>query len=685
MNHRSSLSVLTLFLVCLIMLTSGCSETTKQAPSPDKLVFPVYFPLIENANLYSLENSIEYGVAAKENQENILEQKLLLTSPTGLILALDTDQSAKDTEGSIETFIHTPLPEYIAYAKKHTLHIYDLNTRFDHQVYSFETDEFFEAQQQSDKSPTWFICDIQKVITWDEESRLSKKVLFKDELAVYVKTSSQEDCSAPVEGFKFWQINIETSTNDDETFTIRRRILKEHSHNHKHFHDHDNENDELFAEHDHQHTLEEGELDEDGLPFVSNNHKHKHTHSHDFVYGPEHAHELLTQEEKDEEHNDPRNHEIEFETHPKLIGKRTTITSIDEALMYSGTPVIDIAARNFGYLGLNSTDEAFKFYSVNFDTLEKKLLWSQHDENLAGLTNHPMKQADWKTLVPAYNRPLNFLNVNNGIAIFANALLFNFSLESIFDDDATETIAQSLSNPLFSSNVISYPISQRSQYNPVEHKMVIVEDKQLWLIDFNTTPPIPTLIKTYNEPNLYSLFAQPMGGNIMVTKDFSENELITSSITTIQENGLEINTLLAKTPDTLRVIPQRDESLVTIIDSDNGSISAKYFLNNFGSPIPVLLETMWVNRSFDYRDNVETQIIAQLSSNNLPIIPGTIEQPSVYILDNEDSAGRGEKITEIPDAAQSASGLVIFNEFYSIVEYTNSENILTTQSTITNY
>jgi hypothetical protein len=676
MKSRSAQSVLTFFLVCLVMLVAACSETTKKAPELPDLVFQVHFPFINDSEVFSIENTLPYGDTPKEDELNILENKRLFSVPSGLLLALDTDQSTKNTESSIETFSHTALPEFIAYAKPQTLHIFDLNTRHDHEVYSFASDEFFEPAENdvNSKSVSRYICDLQKVITWDEESRLSRKVLFKDEMAVYVKTSTQEDCSEAAEGFEYWQINIEASSNEEDDYNIRRKVLKEHSHQHRHFHDHSNENDPLFAEHDHIHVLEPGERDEDGLPFEPNDHKHKHTHSHDFVYGPEHAHDELTQEEIDAVHNDPKNHEIKFETHPKLVGKRTTITSIDEALMYSGTPVINTVTRNFGYLGLNSKTDSLNFYSVDLETLNKTLLWTQSDIKLADLINSPVNLTHWEALVPAYNRAVNFTSVKNGIVIYTTNNVFNFTLDSLFDDDASELRAQALTTPLFSSNVADSPINLRSHYNQVQNRLVITENNQVWLIDFNEELPSPTLIKTFNEPNLHTIRAQAMGNSVMVSKTFAEDSVFSTSISTVNENGLETNTLVTKTQDEIHVSPQQDQSLLTIINNDDGAYTARYLLNNFGSPLPVLLETLWVSNAFDYRNNVETRIIAQLSSDNLPIIPGTVEQPVIYLLDEEDSSGRGESFGTVQNAVKSASNFVIFNEFYSILLYRNSEN-----------
>ncbi len=676
MKHSCHWLSASLILTCTILMTSGCSETTKEAkPLPD-VIFPVYHPYIENGQVYSIEKEVEYGVSPKAGQSNELTRKLLFTVDSGLLLALDTDETVKSSENAVELFEHTHMPEYIAYAKKHTLHVYDLDTRYDHEVFSFETDQF------NPEATPGFICDLQKVITWDEETRLSKKVLFKDELAVYVKTSANEDCSEPEDGFKFWQINI---TSSEETFKVRRRYLKEHTHEHKHFHDHDNEDDELFAEHDHKHTLEEGELDSDGLPFDPKNHKHKHTHSHQFVYGPEHAHEHLTQDEIDVIHNDKRFHEIRFETGFKLVGRKTTIESIDEALMYSGTPVIDIPQRNFGYLGLNSKENSLKFYSVNLETLTKKLLWTLAHDDFANLTNQPNPITDWKALVSYYNRPVNYQIINSNIAYFTPNKLYYFKLVDLFDDDREEERLESINQPFFSGSSQPLALDQRSRYNPVSNMLAIVENTQVWLAKLSADTKTPSRIKTFSEAGLTSLQAQVLGTELMVTKHFEVDGQASSSIITLQENGLETNTVLNRTNDALTVIPQDNASLLNLTSDDTSNLSARYILNNFGSPFSPLIESLWVKNSLDYRGDFESKIVSQLSSDSLTQVAGTVEMPTLYLLDDEETAGRGEQFLTVEDAVKSADHFVIFNEFYTILEYLNGDETTTVIPTIEEY
>lgn len=685
MKSTHGQSILLYLLASWMVFLSGCSETTKEAePQPD-IVFPVTFPLINDSKLYSVEANAHFGLPAKDGNSSAyqLSEELLLEIPTGLLLTLDTDPSDKSSVDGVDTFTNTALPEYLAYvdADKQTLRLYDLDTRHNHELYSFTNDPLIktEIQINEDEDVTFiyeidrFICDIQKVVTWDDEARLAKKVLFKDELAVYVKTSTISDCSQPQEGFEYWQINIVESS--EEPFKIRRKTLKQHTHEHRHLHDHDNPDYEYADLHNHDHLLEEGERDENGEPFNPKDHTHKHTHTHDFIYSFQHEHEHLSQDEIDAVHNDTLNHEVVIESHPFLIGRKTTFTSLDEALMYSGEPVIDLDARTFGYLGLNGTESAFKFFEVNLDTLEKRLLWSAQSENLSNTINTPWKNTNWHALVPRQNRFINYSDINGYIVVATHKNLFVFTKDNLFDDDAVEERANSLASPLFTSSYSDPRIWNRTHYNDENHKMVIAENNQVWQVDFEEAVPKAALLKTFNDTNLVSIEAKMMASEIMVIKRFENNETTFTSITAIQESGIEVGTILNKTEDSISVFNQGPNSFLNIRSSDpDQQLSARFLLSDFGSPFSLLTDTLWLQNTLDYRSMLEKQLVSQISSENLSAIPGTLEEPEIYLFEIIPTPSRGENIGNIPDAVRDVSSLVLFNDQYTILEYQNSNN-----------
>lgn len=663
----------------LLLLSAACSETTKQAePLPD-LITKAYFPFVRDNAIYTFD-----PVSG--------DSELLAESETGMIIALDTDLSRSDkrvNEVNVEEefFNHTSTAEYYVYANKQTLHLYDLNTRYDHQLFSFNEDQKYDPESQSfiDAEPS-YICDIQKSVILDEETRVVRTVLYKDELKVYVKTSLQEDCLDDPENFDYWQINIEES---DETFQIRRRILKEHTHKHDHFHDHDDNQYQYQGDHSHDHTDEFIEaIEATGEIFDPNDHEHEHTHTHDFVYGEDHYHDFLTKEEVDAVHNDPVGNdiktyqEVQFETHPILVGKKTTVESINEALMYTGKPVVDISKRTFGYLGLNSQTNTYHFYSVNLDSFEKRPLWSMTSDDFTNTNRPNLALSDLEKATPKFNRCTNFEYIDDHVLISSNNKLFYFTLTELFDDDENQARQAAITTPVFTSAVNTPALNERRKYNANNSRMVIVEGMDIWSIDFLTERPFTKqLIKRYNEANLNSVNAAYLGSELLVHKHFEELGTSEQALTILQQTGLEDQTLIPKTEDELSLQTLDTDILMTRYDSIDQTLSATHYGANFTSLfLDSLIDALWAEDSVDYRNYNEENVITLLHSPFLNASPFTIETPTLYFFDqqNMDNLGLGEDFGLIPQEVAKAHQVVIYDNLYGLIEVEDSNNNFST-------
>jgi hypothetical protein len=680
MNAKSLFLTTTLAYIFLVTI-SGCSESTKEADPLPELISSVNFPFIKNNSLYSFDP--ETG-----------ESETLFTAEKELILALDTDASSKEkNEDNSLTFKHTSTAEYFAYANAQTLHLYDIETRIDHQLYDFRKDIIFDPESNTFvTAPESYICDIQKIVTWDEESRLAKRVLYKDELSIYVKTSTNKECQNTETPFSYWQINIEESS---EQLSRRRKILLEHSHDHTHFHDHNDESSDLFSIHEHTHALKENELDENNIPFNPNYHEHNHNHTHDFLFTDEHAHEHLTRSEVDAVHNNPINQEIMFETHPKLIGKKTTVDSldgttidgstdrikvkkVDEALMYSGKPIVDIPNRRFGYLGFNTTENTLKFYSVinpDDNELKKKLLWQLTSNNFNAIDNDHSTLSDLEKLTPKYNRFSNFQYAEENIFITTNNKIFFFSLADLFDDDAIEERESSLSNPLFTSGISEPTLSDRANYNPLINKMAITEGLTVLSIDFSNNSGIPeqaSRIIQLNEQNLNSISASYISSNsILIEKQFNENNTNQNSIAVLQNTGLEVQTVLTKTPDTISSTVLNNEAFINLRTGEFQNRSSEYFAPDFHSTV-AFSESIWGSDGVDYRNNMEQFIVSIASSETSATEINSIASPKLYLLD-DDLLDRSEDFGYIPSNIINIEKVVIFTELYGLIEVMNTD------------
>tara|TARA_R110001592_G_scaffold59905_3_gene182023 strand:- start:35728 stop:37800 length:2073 start_codon:yes stop_codon:yes gene_type:complete len=667
MNAKSRFLATTLAYV-LIATLYGCSKSTKEAEALPELISAVNFPFIKNDTIYSFNP--ETG-----------DSEALATAETGLILALDTDESNKETDDEDnEFFAHSIEAEYFVYANKQTLHIYDINTRKDHQIYDFKNDISFDPESQKITTKTNnYICDIQKIVTWDEDTRLSKIVLYKDELGVYVKTSNLSDCSDPTGIYNYWQIIIKTM---DETFTIRRNTLLTHTHINRHFHDHDDENYPLAASHKHEHTLKKGEPDKNGEEFDPNDHDHKHEHDHDFLFEDTHPHDFLSKEEVDAVHNDLRNQKIIFETHPLFIGKKTTLESIDEALMYSGKPVIDTANRRFGYLGFNTTDSALKFYSVDTEDpdLKKTFLWELSNENLDLIDNAPInsKLSDLEKLTPKYNRSSIFKYADKNILITTTTKLIYFTLQELFDDDESEAREARISSPLFVSEVLNPALSKRIKYNNTNKKLTITEDKDVWGISFeDNDASAATLIKRFNEPFLSEITSTYLTENIVIEKNFIDQDIKQESIILLEELGLENRTVLSKTFDTISTIHFNNQVLINVSDSNFQMRSAEFFSNNLGSTLS-FDKTIWSRDTVDYRNNKQQDTVSLINSVISYNEANTIAEPSLYLFDKNNTDGQGEEFGNMLQDISAVNTVVIFTDLYGMVEVENADSSIST-------
>ncbi len=647
-------------LACLSLITiSGCSDSTKDAEALPELITAVDFPYIKNNSLYAFDP--ETG-----------ESEPLLSIESNFILALDTDLSNKNTDAdNNQIFEHTATAEYFAYADNKKIYLFDVSTRKNHLIYDFEKEQFFNSEtQEIETQNTSFICDIQKVVTWDEESRLAKKELYKDELSVYVKTSSRQDCTEEDSPFNYWQIQISES---EKTYTRRRNSLLEHTQEHAHFHDHDDEKYIYAGIHSHDHALETGELDENNEPFDQNNHLHSHTHIHDFLYADEHQHELLSKEEVDTVHNNLKYQEIKFETHRVLVGHKTSFESLDEALMYSGKPILDIPNRTFGYLGFNTKEKSYKFYIGDPDSkvLNKALLWQYSDDDFS-FSNSFTSLSDIEKLSPKHNRFSTFSYANKNIWIISNNKIYFFTLDEVFDDDESEARTTSFNNPIFESNINNPPLYLRTQYNESNKAMLISENLELWIIDFSDTrPSSKELVKRFNETDLSQISSNFISNRIYVEKKFITEDSASQSIILIENSGLEDFTVIAKTTDSITTFPAKNSIIMNIREATSQNRIADYYSLNLNI-LEGYFDSLWSKDTTDYRNYLEKSAIALLASENTQTEQNSITDPYLSLVNENLLSQDTEFFGKIPDNISNANNIIIFSDLFGYAEVTDA-------------
>jgi len=670
MNLTTSLTnVLTpcLFVLCL----TACSESKTPSETLPDMVERVSFPYFKNFTLFG------FNPLSGETEE-------LVSSNKSLMITLDIDTSeteSSESEDNEESITHSPLPEYVIYVRDQSLYLYDLETRYSHTLLSFAADNTNTIDS--------YICDLRKVITLDDFARKDKKVLYKEEKKVYIKTSELEDCSGDAASFTYLQINIEESPT--ETFQARRIVLNEHKH--KHTHDHDHEGD-----HEHTHTLgtDEPDPDNNNSPFDPSFHAHEHTHTHDLdLFGDLDVHQYLTNEEINEAHNNTINtsilkndviyQEVKFETHKVLVGK---IRPAEPALMYAGRPIVDIENEQFGYLGFDPIEAAYKFYYIrDIITLEKELLWQVSDEEFLTQPISPSPLIDSEILSATTNRPSNYVILNDGLVLEHNWKVIKFNLADLFDDDTDTERDFSLSNPIFTRTEEASYKKANMHYNTGTNKIAIEDNGNIYQLD-NADLSSPTLLRQLGS-DILDIKIKQLNDDIFVEKIFEINE---SSYTAISNSTSLERTLFSRNSDKHSFTYLDNELFISYFDAPSNSLKADALNNSLNYSFDEPENNAFWALTEDLLQSYETsEYIALVTSGDdteqasdlttlsnpniytfnpqLPSNPGPDFVPDLDLdLTSLGQGNYGTLIGEIDSDIYAVKKIMILNKYYGFVE-----------------
>jgi len=606
------------------MLTACADSSTPEKVLPE-IIEKISFPFILDNTLYNFEPKTG-------------EKEKLAESNKSMMISLDIDQSETTTEDENTFLEHSALPEYVVYVEDQTIRLYDLYTTDDRVLISFSATNNQEENE--------YICDIKNLTTLDLDHLSKKEILYKDEKGFYVKTSTDENCVGDASSFKYLQIKIVDSFT--ETYTIRRTILLKHAHQHTHQHDHE-------PPHDHDHAVDIDDIE---------NHLHKHEHEHDFLYVDMDEHKYA--DDPDIVHNDSKNQEIEAETHPVLVGKKYVV---DQALMYSGKPIVDLNNKQFGYLGFNNSDPepSYKFYEIIGDELDKFELWK--------LTNNEFSIQPDNTFGTIQE------GFENTIFIEFNWKLIKLNIEDLFDDDRDKEREFSINNPIFSRTPTTFYTSVSYSIN--ENKNIIaIRDQNTLYSFFSFTPPQNTypILRTLNDKNLDEFEFNFLGNQIMAIKRFSENSVsLGTSITSIAlSNGLE-RTLVGKYLGDVSYEFFPDEKLaLSLEDLLNTTWNAQLYNENLGRSFPSTPEnTIWAEIT-DKRTiptNSDTVIsIVQSDNSTVSDVNGkpVLVNPSLHLFDNHATDKLGDSLALIPGEVADVHSITMLSELFGTIKIEES-------------
>ena len=640
----------TLVSVCAL---AACSDSDVPEPTPIEIIEKVSFPFATNNTLYAF--TPQTG-----------EKEKLAESNKSMMILLDTDQSTTvNDEDNNSFFDHTSLPEYAAYIVDQSVHLYDFYTRREHILTSFEA--------LNNEGTNEYICDLRNLITVDEARLAKKEAFFKDEKAFYIKTSLNENCTGNATSFNYLRIEIADSFT--ETFDIRRTTLLEHTHKHTHEHEH-------IDDHDHEHRIEDCHTEtffNVETTVCSNNHLHNHDHEHDFLYPIMDEH--LFGEDPDIVHNDPNNQSIELETHPVLVGRRH---QVDEALMYSGEPIVDTNNKEFGYLGFNSAESSYKFYVIINQDLEKLELWNTTNSEFS--------------IQPEGSVGKSRQGFSDSILLEFNWKVVNWNITELFDDDKDNEREASINTPLFQRTPEDTYTRAVYSMNLSTEKLAIKDNKSIFIVSAQETQPqIP--LRTLDETNLdffnFSLFNKKLiaykqytsgtensnlslfDNKLVAFKQYtSDAENSSLSITEIDvDTGLE-NTLIPLTDSAFSFIPFTNQTLAISIEDPIEDRINTIWKGDFFNPeltnvfTPSLENVTWTGISDRKATSNSTQVepvilhsdLTQQSSNELNSV---LVEPKAYLFDSDKVNGHGKLLGTVPTEVTFAYGITIHNELFA--------------------
>jgi hypothetical protein len=702
-------------------LLAACSDSNTTEPSQIPITEKVLFPFIQDHTLYNF------------NPDTGTNKKLA-ESNKFLMIGLDIDQSEASTndEDSSDTFLnHTDLPEYVVYVEDQTLRLYDLFTRRDHLLTSFAA-----TNEQTDDE---FICDLKPSITVDKAHFDAKEILFKHEESVYIKTSTFETCEGTPSSFKYFEIKIEDSFT--ETFEIRRTTLlkHEHFHTHQHEHDYDHENDH---EGNHNHvqdeigvTLEEGHKhDIDGHEFDENypdeaphdhshsdnnpdtlhthkhgfnvkdrkNHEHKHEHIHDFKYIIMDEHKFNDDPDTSPEkiHNKSSNQLTETETLPVLVGKRHVI---DSALMYAGSPIVDINNKRLGYLGFNNSDPApakasYKFFETIDDGTEKIESWKISSSEFL------IQPEDYSGFIDR--------NFSNAVMIEFNRKMVKWNLEDLFDDDKNIERQANIDSPMFTRPLTSQDTYNGARYsiNKTNDSIVIYEAVEEIIVDQITLEKsiktnrmlytvigdqaqtlLRTIVDETMELSTFALFPK----HIVTLKKFADDTGNAGSSVTRTQYTTELGTLeetVNPISDLTRIyLYPNDIMTISTQDDSNPVFHANYYDSNLTKKdfSPDLENTIFGSISDQRPKAVTAEPSPILLHSETTVTPNSnspltaLSEPGVYLLDRVPTPFEWQDnfLGTVPTTVTIAYGATIHNELFAQITIQESLTLPETHKT----
>ncbi len=380
-----------------------------------------------------------------------------------------------------------------------------------------------------------------------------------------------------------------------------------------------------------------------------------------FVDGTE-FYSIRVEEETEDEEGETQT-SIETKRFLELVGQRKPV---DRALMYARAPIADLTRDRIGYLGFDPDTYTWKFYRLNLENGNVRLVWTLTDAGFA--TQIPFLT---RSAFPSSNffpdrRQANFSRISaNAIAMAYGQSIIRLELDHLFDDDRHTERTNSLANPVYT-------------FESTDPNLTYVkyESNGTWIIrDGNRILSVDAagsqrLLRDLTAESLQGLQVFTTQSSVGLVKEFSDNSYAATLVA--KSEGLE-KTLIPRTSRSFFLRPVGTNNHIFVEQRATPgapNITARFIDSGKDEIVPPYDHSIW---SFFYSlKGRETSIFSPTvaTAQTTVFSPQTAEQvlfePDLHTFKTNSPIGRDTFIANVPDTVGYIDQLWEYNEDYGV-------------------
>lgn len=575
------------------------------------------------------------GIVWEYQADKKITQQLLDLNEV-LYAVHDTDEIEEDRDFFSNTVQkHNPLANFVSYSDSESLKLFDLETRYTHDLYDFS----------SIKNPNGpeLVCDIQASTVFDKESFTADGFVMKEELVIHVSAVDYNAGNCDVtDDLRFYQIKL---VEAQSKYSVRQQVV----------------------------DLKRQVLPE-GFPPLSD-------------LEPTTGRPLCDPDLKILESDDTADEDrIEFCVTSKIEKRDFPILKGEkslgyDALMYASAPIKDPNNSNqYGYLGYDRQREELVFFLRSGEELTLSKLWSMPLTDYALQADYHVRFAVQASVFgDEYRRPKNQI-IGSNLLIEIGDSLHYLPLRSLFDDDLNSLRITSLNAPLHQRIVFD-----ADSYSPLSIQIdssgtyASFLDGSTLVTVHSVGPTIPsTETQALTTTGTEAIDTLAVGTTNLIKKIYADGEIQNASW--VFYSGAVENTALPRTISEFQSFTVESDAKAYLNVSENNdaawsSIIFSTTQTKFTANNSLLLNSV-DSRSYAGHESGPTYAPLALSSvTPLGSYPPSLATPSLYTISNDLVAGPNQNPADtllaenIPAEirASEANKVYILNDDYGLI------------------